>query len=125
MKQIILNLKSVTEVKDFLNELTEDAYAKATVDTLIANDCHTVDELQTLDSMSMEFDCGWIVWEFEDEELSAHMRKLSKKSGYDNSEFRLRELPIQGTNIKRTHAAQVAQHLNEIGIPVKFKVHLD
>lgn len=126
MKDIILAMQTKEDVTNLLDELLTHDKMIATNHVLNKYGVESIHELQIADSQMVAFDCGWILWSFEDEELDEHMKTLTNREyGYRGNTFRLRDLPVQSTTMNSEFASVLQEKLAERGLEVSYKVHLD
>lgn len=126
MKDIILAMQTKEDVTNLLDELLTHDKIIATNHVLNKYEVESIHELQIADSQMVAFDCGWILWSFEDEELDEHMKTLTNREyGYRGNTFRLRDLPVQSTTMNSEFASVLQEKLAERGLEVSYKVHLD
>ena len=126
MKDIILAMQTKEDVTNLLDELLTHDKMIATNHVLNKYGVESIHELQIADSQMVAFDCGWILWSFEDEELDEHMKTLTDRAyGYRGNTFRLKDLPVQSTTMNGEFASVIKEKLAERGLEVDYRVHLD
>lgn len=125
-KEMVLKMKSMNEVRDFIDKLMKEHYEEAVAKTCNHFNVQNHDELQVCDSKLVVFDCGWLLWRFIDKELTDKVKKLTKKSyGYVDSSFRLvMPVYVQSTTMQVIAADVLKQKISDT-FELDYYVHLD
>lgn len=126
IKDTLLSLKTYEKVQERVNSIMMGLYYNANAKTFEHYGVENLQELQIYDSKIIEFDCGWLLWEFKDKDLQKHIKELKfKQYGYSSSEIRLYSpVAVQSTSIQAYNANIIKETLDAV-LPMSFRIHLD
>ena len=126
IKQDLMNMKDMDSFRAYVEDLMTQFHEEALEVAYIEHGVTSMQELQYYDSKITIFDCGWLLWSFEDEELNDKMAKLMKKKwGFAGRDMRLNSPTfVQSTNIQKVAADVIKNNLEPL-LPMKYTVHLD
>lgn len=126
IKSMVLDMESVGEIEDFIWGLMQEFTTEAVKKTCKHFGVETLKGLEVLDSKSTAYDCGWLLWKFNDVELNDRVKKLHfREWGYKDSSMRI-ETPVnvQGTTIQRYCGEILRDNLSQL-CSLSFAIHLD